>query len=270
MRVLVLGDTGMLGGCVYERLQRNKNLEITTLTGYNIEDIDPVVLENNIRQQDVVINCIGLVKPRLKGVSTDSAYYINTILPFILESICTLFGTKLICFSSDCVFTGEKGGYVESDPADAVDLYAMTKKFHPVNACTIRCSFIGTHNTKKYGFVEWLRSSKQAKVSGYTNCYWNGITCPVLADYINNIITKNKLWSGLRHVFSEDIVTKYQMCQMVNETFKLNLKVEEHEAESIEGTKINGVLDRTLSTLYSIDEQRVAISIREQIRRLYE
>ena len=55
-------------------------------------------------------------------------------------------GGRVIHFSTDCVFSGNRGAYTEEDEPDAEDLYGRTKFLGEVagaNALTLRTSIIG-------------------------------------------------------------------------------------------------------------------------------
>ena len=49
------------------------------------------------------------------------------------------------------------------------------------------------------------------EINGYTNHFWNGVTCLQLSKIINNIIYYNKYWKGVRHIFSPRSVSKYEL-----------------------------------------------------------
>ena len=41
----------------------------------------------------------------------------------------------------------------------------------------------------------------------------------------SNIITENNYWKGVRHIFSPNIVSKYQLCKYINEIYNLNISI---------------------------------------------
>ena len=90
----------------------------------------------------------------------------------------------------------------------------------------------------------------QKKVDGYNNCFWNGVTALQLAKTIEYVIAGNKLWAGVRHLFSKDFVSKYELCHYVSDIYERDIEINSATAGDISGTKINKILDRTLSTNY--------------------
>ena len=75
---------------------------------------------------DVVINCAGLTKH--KPFSDDPpSIPINTLMPHRLAGLCKLVGARLVHISTDCVFSGTTGAYLESDHTDASDIYSSPR-----------------------------------------------------------------------------------------------------------------------------------------------
>ena len=71
---------------------------------------------------------------------------VNALFPHKLSEICRKYKSRLIHFSTDCVFSGSKGFYKEVDEPDARDLYGLSKLLGEVvgeNNLTIRTSIIG-------------------------------------------------------------------------------------------------------------------------------
>jgi len=77
--------------------------------------------------------------------------------------MCDDFGARFIEISTDCVFTGDKGNYTESDQSDAKDIYGVTKLLGEVtdnlNALTIRTSIIGHESGRAASLIDWFLST---------------------------------------------------------------------------------------------------------------
>ena len=176
-----------------------------------------------------------------------SKVIINSLFPHILYDICTLKGAKLIHISTDCVFSGEKGGYNETNKHDATDVYGKSKSLgEPENACIIRTSIIGEEIRNKKSLLEWVKSQKGKTVTGFKNVYWNGVTCLQLAKYIKEIIDKNTLWTGVKHytstrdisflnpltgypdppIMHHDFISKADLIHYISEIYDLNIHIE--------------------------------------------
>jgi dTDP-4-dehydrorhamnose reductase len=141
-KILVLGVTGMLGSAVFTRLSDNSQLQVfgtlrtsrdrhyfaekwqaNLVTNVDVLDQDTLISVFSNIQPDVVINCVGLIKQLSSAKDPLSALPINSLLPHRLAKICSLSNARLIHISTDCVFSGKKGMYLEEDSSDAEDLY---------------------------------------------------------------------------------------------------------------------------------------------------
>ena len=97
---------------------------------------------------------------------------------------------KLIQLSTDCVFSGDKGNYLETDIPDAEDTYGVPKKLGEINypnCLTLRTSFINSELRNKTGLAlfEWILNYK--KVYGFKKAFYNGFTTLELSKIIYKI-----------------------------------------------------------------------------------
>ena len=164
MKILVLGANGMLGNAMIRVLSEKADYQVhgtvrsesskrffgadiaqRLLSGVDVEQHDSL-LQAFIRiRPDVVINCVGLIKQLADAEDPLQAIPINSLLPHRLARLCELSGARLVHMSTDCVFAGDKGGYRESDPSDAKDLYGRSKFLGEVaypHTITLRTSII--------------------------------------------------------------------------------------------------------------------------------
>jgi len=279
-RVIVLGSTGMLGSAVgkyfLEKMgeenvilsYRQRGLSYGKYTFhfdalFAAQSFDYLVNTLNfIYTHDVIINCIGLIKPMITPGSIRPAILINSLFPRELATFCTeLRKAKLIHITTDCVFSGEEGLYNEEDPHDCIDVYGKTKSLgEPSNCMCLRTSIIGEELHNKLSLVEWAKSQKGKKVKGFENHYWNGITTKQYAKVCEKIIKEELYEEGLFHVFSPKLVNKYELLYMINDRFDLQLEIERHEALP--------PIDRTLSTVKKLNKKLEIPPIEEQIQEM--
>jgi dTDP-4-dehydrorhamnose reductase len=207
---------------------------------------------------DYVINCIGTIKPFI-AADPLAARMINTVFPWKLAKWCKAMDARLIHISTDCVYSGKQGRYVETDAHDALDDYGKSKSLgEPVdNGMVIRTSIIGEEIHKKASLIEWAKAQKGGEVKGFTNHYWNGITTKQYAKVCNDIIEKGLWEPGLFHVHAPDTVNKYQMMAYFNERFDLGLTINEFETPE--------VCDRSLSSRKSLCSKLKIPTVRDQI-----
>jgi len=267
IKILVLGSTGMLGSAVGKYFL-NKTKYETTLTYRNIEvsygrnkmwfDAGKTRL-HDLPRVDYIINCIGVIKPFIEENKAQSIY-LNSLFPRELATHCKKYGIKLIHITTDCVYSGRKGNYVETDEHDCLDFYGKSKSLgEPKEDCmVIRTSIIGEEIHKDASLIAWVKSMKGKEINGFTNHRWNGVTTKQYAKICEKIIEEQIYTEGLFHV-SSAAVTKHEMVTDINEKFDLGIAI--NKFETPEG------IDRTLCSNedLSLLIMRSLPTVREQI-----
>jgi dTDP-4-dehydrorhamnose reductase len=217
-------------------------------------------VQTMVKSYDYIINCIGTIKPFMLTNPRDSRY-INSVFPWDLANACEKSGGKLIHITTDCVYSGAKGNYIESDIHDALDDYGKSKSLgEPTNALVIRTSIIGEEIHKNASLIEWAKTQKGKEVRGFTTHFWNGITTKQFAKVCETVI-ENKFWEqGLFHVFSPTIINKLQMMEMFNNKWNLDLKIQEFKTPTI--------CDRSMSTEKELCGKLKIPELSEQIKEM--
>jgi len=246
MKVCVLGAGGLLGHMLIRVLSESNDVFGTTREKPKISSplakflsqekwiggVDasiPHSIEKIFEtdQFDIAINCIGLIKQRDSIVSDIEMMVINGEFPHHLAQIANNHDTQVIHISTDCVFSGIKGSYLESDTPDPVDVYGKSKLLGELNDSdnlTLRTSHIGRELTVKKSFVEWLVSQRGGHVNGYSHAIYSGLTTQALARTISKLLLGNSHLSGLFHVSSQPI-SKLEIINKLNELLDLQLTV---------------------------------------------
>ena len=231
MNILVFGANGMLGRYVCSRLSQEHSVTGLTRKELDLSSnfIAPALLPflNNI---DVTINCAGIIKSR-SDVSSTEYTVVNRLFPVQLAIACKEQSVKMIHVTTDCVYDGYNNKpYVETDEHTAKDWYGSSKSFgEKHDGCTIRTSIVGEEIGQKRSLIEWAKSQKGKTVYGYRNHYWNGVSCLQLAEVFSSIIKDKLFWTGVRHVFSPNVVTKYELLKIISDVFNLELNIESAE-----------------------------------------
>ena len=244
-RLLIIGASGMIGHKLFiyfSKLQnfdtygivRKKNIlrnnkilnskkiiEVEILKDYNFKNIIHTISPN------IVINCAGIVKqnPLIKNISL--TIELNSLFPHNLNLICKKEGCKLIQFSTDCVFSGYKGNYIESDFADSRDIYGRTKFIGEVidkNCLTIRTSFIGDELNNRWGLLNWFLSQKKT-VKGFKNTIYSGLTTLEICRVIEKFVIPNEELNGLYHISSKPI-DKFSLLVLIREIYEKDINIE--------------------------------------------
>ena len=167
----------------------------------------------------VVVNCIGILKQLPAARDPIATLQVNALFPQRLALLCEAAGAWLLHVSTDCVFSGRKGNYVETDIADAEDLYGRSKLLgEPDSPSTLvlRTSMIGRELRSRIGLVEWFLAQKGRPVKGYRNARFSGLTTGALADVIGSLIGAPQRLSGLFHV-SAGGIDKHDLLRRLNE-----------------------------------------------------
>lgn len=189
----------------------------------NIESVKKAI---SISSPDVIINCIGLIKQLDTANDPLHAVPINTLLPHQLSAMCKNIGARLIHISTDCVFSGKKGNYLESDFADAYDLYGRSKflgEVHSSHAVTLRTSIIGHELTSKKSLICWFLDQHDT-VKGFTNAIFSGLPTLELANIVHKVVLPHKTLSGLYHVATTPI-NKFDLLNLVAKAYSKNIVI---------------------------------------------
>lgn len=261
-KVLVIGANGMLGFTVSKYFKR-KNYLVTSLIRkhFNIAKDTAGKLTNYVKGTDFIVNCAGVIKPRIKTTPMEEILKVNSIFPHNLAKLCRQYHKPCFHITTDCVYSGEKGSYSEEDFYDVEDIYGLSKACGDTPECmTLRTSIIGEEENYKYSLLEWLKKQKGKKINGFVNHKWNGVTTLYLAEIIKNIITSGFYRKGIFHIFSSETVTKYKLALIINDVYKLNLKIVKYKTPQ--------KCDRSLSTIYSLCKKIVKKPLLQQIEEL--
>jgi dTDP-4-dehydrorhamnose reductase len=240
MNILVLGATGMLGHVVFKVLSSDPSLNVfgtvrsefvksllpqnlsgNLISNINVENDLSLKHAFNISKPNVVINCIGIIKQLSDAENVLKTIPINTLLPHRLFVEAMNCKARLILVSTDCVFSGKKGDYLETDFPDCDDVYGRSKLLGEIcnakNVLTIRTSIIGHELRGGHSLVDWFLS--QADIAqGYSQAIFSGLPTNELANIIKTIILQFPSLSGLYHVSSNPI-SKFDLLKLISQIY---------------------------------------------------
>jgi dTDP-4-dehydrorhamnose reductase len=151
---------------------------------------------------------------------------INTLLPHRLAALCSVSGARLVHISTDCVFSGSKGGYLESDFPDAYDLYGRSKLLGEVdypNAITLRTSIIGHEISGSRSLVGWFLA-QEGRVKGFTRAKFSGLPTVELARVVRDFVLPRPELHGLYHVAAEPI-DKFKLLMLIAQVYGKKIEI---------------------------------------------
>lgn len=209
----------------------------------NVENKDLVNKILNEINPNIVINCIGLL---IKDSAENPALsiYLNSFFPHYLSELGKILNFKLIHLSTDCVFSGKKGNYSESDLKDGEGYYARTKALGEIinqKDLTFRTSIIGPEIKKNgTGLFHWFLT-QSGTIKGFTNVYWTGVTTLELAKAIDKTIEKEL--TSLYHLVPNEKISKFDLLNLINEIWGRNIEILKYEDYQSDKSLINNRKD---------------------------
>nr|WP_276559053.1 SDR family oxidoreductase [Fluoribacter dumoffii] len=240
-----MGVTGMLGSAVFHTFSQSDTQVFGTLrdkkyvryfpehahshliTNVDVLDMDSLFKVFELVRPDVVINCVGLIKQLATAKDPLVVLPINAMLPHRLAKLCALSHARLIHISTDCVFSGQKGLYLEHDVSDAEDLYGKSKYIGEItelpHAITLRTSIIGHELNSNHALLEWFLSQEN-EVNGFTKAVFSGLPTFELARIIRDYVIPHPELSGLYHVAASPI-NKYDLLALIAEIYGKKIRI---------------------------------------------
>jgi dTDP-4-dehydrorhamnose reductase len=241
MRILILGASGMLGHKAFQvllqmpdwttfgtiRSERYLPFFPDDLKSRLIESID-VLQDRDLElaieraKPDCILNCVGLVKQVDASSIESQAMAINADLPRRLAHLGQKHGIRIVHFSTDCVFSGNRGLYSEIDAVDAIDLYGKSKALGEMvgqpGVVTLRTSIIGPElhvgaGMQPQGLLEWFLA-QQNQCFGYTKAIFSGFPTVILAQIVRDYVIPNDHLMGVYHVSSAPISKYNLLCEI--------------------------------------------------------
>lgn len=250
MKFLVFGCNGMAGHtiCLYLQEQghkvdgfaRTKSRFVPTIIG-DVKDIGRVGEAVVSDDYDAVINCIGILNDYAER-DQEAAAYLNAYFPHLLAKLAENKKTIVVNISTDCVFSGRRGGYTEQDIPDGTSFYARSKALGELidgKNITLRCSFVGADmNPEGIGLMNWFLRQKGA-VKGYSKVFWTGLTTLQLAKIIEEAVRVQA--AGLYHMVPAKSISKYELLEL----FNCFLRKKKIHIEQDETVKVDKSMKRT-------------------------
>ncbi|MDR2458013.1 MAG: sugar nucleotide-binding protein [Clostridiales Family XIII bacterium] len=249
VKLIIFGGSGMLGSMVYKYFSNIKYHLNVTVRNNNLLSSSNSIIFNCLKTKlnllpidyDFAINCIGDIRHR-NNLHFEEMIQLNSLWPWQLALWCQKNNIKLIHITTDCVFSGSKGKYLETDVHDDLNLYGKSKSLGECSdlAMVLRTSIIGEELRGFSSLVSWAKSQKGQRVDGFKTHIWNGLTTYKYAQVCQDIIENGLFSTGIYHIFAQDDVSKFDLLTLFNKKYNLNLTINETYPQK---------LDRSLRSL---------------------
>lgn len=225
MKFLVFGCNGMAGHLISLYLQergheaigfaRGQSGLVKTIVGDAL-DAQSVKTAVQSDQFDAVVNCVGLLN-QFAEKNHAQAVYLNSFFPHQLAQLTRDTKTKVIHISTDCVFSGARGQYTETDLRDGPTFYDRSKALGELEDdknLTLRQSIIGPDiKANGIGLLNWFMQ-QPGPVNGFTGALWTGLTTLQLAKVVEQGALADV--HGLYNVVPDYYISKYDLLGLFN------------------------------------------------------
>jgi len=288
-RILITGANGMLGHRlvlelsssfeVHATLRRNTGLEglgegplLGAILHPGVDLQSEIEIEELVKRAnpDAVVNAAGMIKQKVSEQSGDSMTKLNSLLPKTFGRLAKSGGFRFISISTDCVFSGAKGQYAESDVPDCTDEYGLSKLAGEncgEDSLVLRTSIVGRELSGAYGLLEWFLSMRGNVVKGFENAFFSGLSTNELARVVHRILDSQESLSGLHNVAGNRI-SKADFLELANELFESNTLIERVTEPSIDRSLDASRFNR--ATNYTPPSWREMLSEISQLSDTYE
>lgn len=269
--VLILGAEGMLGrACAAAFTQSDiavfgtQRSDATSPSYFDVSDLTAeerleTLLETH--RPAYVVNAIAVLKASIKSSQHSGAlaHLVNAEFPHRLAASAGRYGASVFHVSTDGVFAPSDTRILTEDvPADASDVYGLTKRLgEPPNGNTLvlRTSIVGRDPRHRRGLVEWFLSQEPgARLTGYANRRWTGVTAPQLAHFFTEIVkgghfARLRETSGTFHFVPNEPLTKFDLLNLLNTHSGKRMYIERGLSTEGEGTTLLATLYPTIQTI---------------------
>lgn len=245
LSIIVIGATGLIGSTMFRYFCDRTNFSVlgtirnsldrrffspaqasllhSGFEAFNYEKWGHALKAN---RPNFVINCLGITKHIKGGNDPLVTIPVNSYFPHYINSLCEDIGARFIHISSDCVFSGNRGAYIESDIPDAKDFYGKSKAFGEVldgSAITLRTSTIGHELRGSLGLLNWFMD-QQGSCQGFKRAFFSGVPTIELVKIIERYVLPNPKLHGLYHVGASKI-SKFELLTQIALEYRKKIEI---------------------------------------------
>jgi dTDP-4-dehydrorhamnose reductase len=228
MRLLITGASGLLGlnlsllakylgyevvGFVHSHPLQSAPFDVRRV---DLLDTQAALSAMDDSQPDAIIHCAALADLGEAERSPSLAHALNVDVPGMIAEAAFDSGIPLIHISTDAVFDGSKGNYIETDPPNHLSVYARTKlageqivqEKNP-DALIARVVFFGWSLSGKRSLSEFFYNhlKDDLSVKGFIDTFFSPLYVEDLGEILLDMLEKGL--HGNYHVVSSESLSKY-------------------------------------------------------------
>jgi dTDP-4-dehydrorhamnose reductase len=290
MRLLVTGASGLLGlnlsmfasrqghtvtGLVHSRALRDVPFEVRRV---DLLKTDSALEMMESVQPDAIIHCAAIASINAAETQPALTEQMNAEVPGRLAEAAVRWGLPFVHISTDAVFNGRQGGYVETDPTDPLSVYARTKlageeavKAANPEAIIARTVFYGWSLSGQRSLAEFFVNSLAVgqPLKGFTDTLF----CPLYVEDLVSLLMEMLAadLAGTYHVVAPDHLSKYDFGVRIAKRFGFDPGL----ITPIKAADIDRGAARSLNLTLNPDKLRAALGhdlplVDEGLDRFYE
>ena len=224
--LIIFGGSGQLGRSLssvfpeaipYSHFSDNRKAEIT-----NFERLKEIFQSEKL---EIVINASAFTNVDACESEKERAFAVNSLGVMNIASLCREYSSKFIHFSTDYVFSGNKGQYSEDSVPDPINYYGFSKSIGDAYALSLPSSLvIRTSGVYGYGknFPRFVYDSLNAgQTVNVIEGYYSPITSELLARSVKYLIEHDKNISGILNIAGERI-SRFDLARTIATTFNFD------------------------------------------------
>jgi dTDP-4-dehydrorhamnose reductase len=240
-KVWITGAGGLIGSYLVRLAPRGARVVPLTRADFDLTDFGAVERRFRAERPRLIIHCAGMTKTPDCQANPAQARRVNVEATARLAALAA--ETDFIFFSTDIVFDGRKGNYVETDPVNPLSVYGETKAEAERAVCgnsrhtVVRTSLnSGASPSGRTAYNEQLRA---AWAEGKTfKLFHDEYRCPIAA-----AVTARAVWelaarppSGIWHLAGSERLSRVQLGRLLAARHpELNVRIESASLNDFKG-----------------------------------
>ncbi|MCG2726766.1 MAG: dTDP-4-dehydrorhamnose reductase [Elusimicrobia bacterium] len=240
MKILIIGADGQVGKHLYSSAAKDgdfivvgtyrnpKNSKSPALLYLDLTKPPTIKKAFDLAVPEIVILCSAMTHVDNCERDKELAWKINVEGVRYVAENCKTFNCRLVFFSSEYVFDGEKGPYSENDDTNPISVYGKTKLegekivLAVKDSLIIRTTVVYSYEPESKNFLMQVlrKGALKEKMSIVNDQYSNPTNAAELANFTLELIKLKK--SGIYNVVGKDLMSRYEFALKICEIFDLN------------------------------------------------